>query len=234
MRDILRLIEDQAGAYGARPMFSFLRDTSIPPERRLAFAPSAAHYVLTFTDFCERVLRQEPTEDPIQKIVNAQTYEEAEHSRWFLEDLEALGCDPVVRFSDALKFVWSSANARSRVLSYELCRFGLAADPIRRLVLVHCVEATAEIMVGHVMKVGKEWSKLTGRPLKFFGQTHEAAEEEHSFKGEDVQRVLEGVRLDARTKEELEVMVRVTFEHFSAFTDELLEAAAAERRPDRW
>jgi hypothetical protein len=234
MRDILRLIEDQAGAYKERPMFAFLRDRSIPPQRRLAFAPSAAHYVLTFTDFCERVLRDEPTEDPIQKIVNAQTYEEAVHSRWFLEDLQTLGHDPVVRFSDALKFVWSDASARSRLLSYELCRFGLAADPIRRLVLVHCVEATADVMVGHVMSVGKEWSQVTGRPLKFFGQSHETAEEQHSFKGEDVQRVLTGVRLDARTKEELVGMVRATFAHFSAFTDELLEAGEAERRPDRF
>lgn len=233
MRDILRLIDHQTEAYRQRPMFAFLRDTAIPPEKRLAFAPSAAHYVLTFTDFCEHVLREEPTDDPIQKIVNAQTYEEAEHSRWFLEDLGTLGHDPVLRFSDALKFVWSGASARSRVLSYELCRFGLSADPTRRLVLVHCVEATAEVMVGHVMNVGKEWSRANGRPLKFFGSTHEEAEEAHAFKGEDVSAVLEGIRLDPETKEALIGMVRTTFAQFTAFTDELLEAGKAERRPDR-
>ncbi|HEV8549520.1 MAG TPA: hypothetical protein VGQ57_10840, partial [Polyangiaceae bacterium] len=86
-------------------MFAFLRDRSIAPASRLAFAPSAAFYVLSFTDFCTTALRREPTDDRLQKIVNEQTREEAVHSRWFLEDLTTLAADAPVPLTDALRFL---------------------------------------------------------------------------------------------------------------------------------
>ncbi|HEV8551388.1 MAG TPA: hypothetical protein VGQ57_20210, partial [Polyangiaceae bacterium] len=93
------------------------------------------------------------------------------------------------------------------------------------------VEATAEVMISHVMAVGDEWSKETGRPLKFFGRTHEDAEEQHSFKGEDVQAILRAIELDSGTRRDFHAAVDVVFAQYTAFTDELLEAAQKARTP---
>ena len=114
-----------------------------------------AHYVITFGDLCKHVLREEPAKDRFQEIVNAQTYEEADHWRWFIADLEKLGHDPTLRFSDALRFLWSDETARSRVLAYQtIVRLAFGADSLRKLVVVHCAEATASVTVKHVVMAG--------------------------------------------------------------------------------
>jgi hypothetical protein len=84
MRDVIESIRERTTVYERHPLFEFLRDSRIDPSRRLAFAPSAAHYSLSFKDLCQLVLREEPARDRIQEIVNALTYEEAVHSRWLL------------------------------------------------------------------------------------------------------------------------------------------------------
>jgi hypothetical protein len=230
MRDVMRAIEERTAVYEQNPLFDFLRDTRIEPGRRLSFAPSAAHYILTFTDFCQYVLREEPAKDRLQEIVNAQTYEEAEHSRWFISDLAKLGYDPVLKFSEALDFIWSPATNKSRILSYDLCRMALGANSLKKLVLVQCVEATAEVTVRHVMMVGKEWSAKTGQSLEFFGATHEDAEEHHSFREDSVSSVLEDIHLRDDVKLELLVMVEQAFSRFSDFASELLTVGKLERR----
>jgi len=230
MRDVMRAIEERTAVYEQNPLFDFLRDTRIDPGRRLAFAPSAAHYILTFTDFCQYVLRQEPPKDRLQEIVNAQTYEEVEHSRWFIADLAKLGHDPVMKFSEALDFIWSPATAKSRLLSYDLCRMALGADSLRKLVLVHCVEATAEVTIRHVMMVGKEWTAKTGQSLDFFGPTHEDAEEHHSIWEEGVTSIIEDIHLRDDVKHELLAMVEQAFWRFTEFASELVTVGKLERR----
>lgn len=231
VRDVMRAIEEKTAIYESQPFFAYLRDTSIDPQRRLGFAPSAAHYILTFTDFCEHVLREEPAKDRLQEIVNQQTYEEAEHSQWFITDLAKLGQDPLMRFSDALKFIWSDATIKSRMLSYRLCRLAMGADSLRKLVLVHCIEATADVTIKHVMMVGKEWTAGTGQALEFFGDTHENAEEHHGIWGEALETVVQDIRLsDPEVKRELLSLVDESFCYFTEFTNELLAVSQLERR----
>jgi hypothetical protein len=233
MRAVMRAIEDRTGVYRRHPLFEFLRNEAIEPEKRLAFAPSAAHYILTFTDFCQHVLRSEPAQDRLQELVNAQTYEEATHSRWFLQDLARLGHDPLVRFSDALRFIWSEETVRSRMLSYQLCRLALGADSLHKLTLVHCVEATAEVTISHVMRVGEQWSAKHGKGLEFFGKSHEDAEEHHGIWGQEAQAIIDDIRLQPETRQALEGLVDQAFQHFTAFADELLAVSLAERGDPR-
>jgi hypothetical protein len=230
MREVLSAIEQRTSGYERHPVFEFLRDESIDPARRLAFAPSAAHYVLTFRDFCQHVLRDEPARDRIQELVNAQTYEEARHARWFLADLARLGHDPVLRFTEALEFVWSDETVKSRMLSYRLCRLALRADSLTKLVLVHCVEATAEVTIRHVMRVGKEWTAKNGKSLEFFGATHERPENGHGMWEQEARAIVEGIRLHGDARRELLAMVNQAFEYFTELATELLTVSQLDRR----
>jgi predicted membrane-bound spermidine synthase len=90
------------------------------------------------------VLREEPAKDDFQALVNAHTQEDGGHWNWFLADLASLGQDPRLPFSDALRFLWSERTTKLRMLSYGMCRLGLGASSLHKLVLVQCIEATAE------------------------------------------------------------------------------------------
>jgi hypothetical protein len=230
MREVLSAIEQQTSVYERHPLFEFLRDESVDPARRLAFAPSAAHYVLTFQDFCQHVLREEPARDRIQELVNAQTYEEAQHARWFIADLAKLGHDPVLRFTDVLEFVWSDETVKSRMLSYQLCRLALRANSLTKLVLVHCVEATAEVTIRNVLSVGKEWTARNGKSLEFFGATHGRAEKDHGIWEHEARAIVEDIRLHGDARRELLAMVQRAFEYFTELATELLMVSQLDRR----
>jgi len=230
MREVLSAIEQQTSAYERHPLFEFLRDESIDPARRLAFAPSAAHYVLTSRDFCQHVLREEPARDRIQELVNAQTNEEARHARWFIAGLAKLGHDPLLRFSEALEFVWSDETVKSRMLSYQLCRLALRADSLTKLVLGHCVDATAEVTIRHVMQVGKEWTAQNGKNLELFGATREQVENGHGIWEHEARAIVEDIRLHGDARRGLITLVKQAFEYFSEFATELLTVSQLDRR----
>ncbi len=230
MRAIVQAIDEKTEIYKALPLFDFLRDKSIDPAKRLAFAPSVAHYVITFGDLCKQVLREEPAKDKLQEIVNAQTYEEGEHWRWFISDLGKLGHDPQVKFSDALNFLWSDATAKSRMLSYQICRLALGADSLRKMVVVHVAEATANVTVKGVVEVGKEWTAQTGVKLAFFGGGHDEAEDDHTLWDEQILALLKDITLEPAAREELLNVVDQAFHYFTEFTNELLAMAQSERK----
>lgn len=229
MRNVIQAIDERTAIFREQPIFAFLRDRSIEPRRRLAFAPSVAHYVMTFGDLCGLVLFEEPAKDWLQEIVNAQTREEAEHRRWFLKDLAKLGFDETARYTDVLSFLWSDETVRSRMLSYKICRLALGADSLRKLVVVYCAEATAEVTIKHVLAVASEWSETTGQKLAFFGGAHDEAEEDHTLWEAGTMERLRNLELEPEVEKELIGMVHVAFDAFTELTEEMLDTARSQR-----
>jgi hypothetical protein len=225
MRRVLESVEKKTVEFAKAPFFTFLRDTSIDPRQRLAFAPYAAHFEMTFADLCSLVLREQPPKDQYQELVNTHTWEDDGHWRWFLTDLETLGHDKSLAFSDALKFVWSDLTVRMRMLNYNLIRLGLGADSIRKLVLIYCIESTFRVTIKHVSMVAEEFTKLTGKKLIFFGTHHSGVEDTHNLLNPAVRRMVEGIGLETSVSSELSSMVDEVFGLFIGFMDELLECA---------
>jgi hypothetical protein len=207
-------------------LFELLRDTSVDAEWRLAFAPSAAHYVLTFRDFCQHVLRAEPRGDRVQQLVNAQIEREVERAYWFTADLAQLGYDPVLPFNDALELVRSDERARSRTRSYRLCRLALGATSLEKLALVHCIEATASLTVQYVMEAAASWAESNAQTLASLGVTYDRARESEGL-SEEVAALLGDLQLPAGVLRELLRLVDRAFEYFTAFAHELLAAGGA-------
>ena len=88
MKEILNLIQKKQAEFSQLPLYQFLRNESIAPQERLAFVPCFSFFVMGFGELNTSAFREEPTHDPIQKIVNQHTYEDDCHWPWFLEDLE--------------------------------------------------------------------------------------------------------------------------------------------------
>jgi hypothetical protein len=222
MRRVIEELERCTAELAKAPLFDFLRDTSIDPRRRLSFAPCVAHFVMTFADLYSLVLREDPPKDKYQELVNAHTREDENHWRWFLADLEKLGCDPRLPFSEALRFVWGDATVQMRLLSYQMCRLGFQAPSLRKLVLVHCIEAAGKVTIGEVARVGAEFAATTGQRLVYFGQHHSDTESDHTLEDVGVHRMIESIALGTQEVEEFSALVDESFRYFRSFSDEML------------
>lgn len=222
MQRVMQHLDARVVEFEKKPLFQYLHDTSIDVRRRLAFAPSVAHFVMSFADLYALVLREEPARDQYQKLVNAHVEEDANHWRWFLSDLDKLGLDPRLSFSDALKFVWSDATRRTRLLTYDMCRLGYRADSLTKLVLVHCIEAAGKVTVKHVAAAGGEFAASTGKRLVYLGPHHLATESDHTLEGDAVRRSVEAIEIEPDRAQKFIAMVDESFEAFGGFVDDML------------
>lgn len=225
MRRVMRVLDAEMEKFRQAPFFAFLKDTSIDAKKRLGFAPSIAHFVMSFADLYALVLPEHPPRDKYQELVNAHVREDEDHWKWFLSDLPKLGCDQRLSYSDALRFVWSKHTVRTRLLSYHMCRLGFQADSIRKLVLVHCIEGAGKVTVQHVAAVGREVGEALGEKLVYFGPHHSNSESEHTIEDAGVHRMVEEIELADERVEELSALVREAFEHFTGFTNDMLDFA---------
>jgi len=217
----MELIDKRAAEYRQAPFFALLRDTSIEPRRRLSFAPNVAHYVMSISDIYQLVLRQEPPQDEYQRLVNAETSEDEVHWQWFMRDLEKLDANPSVPFNDVLRFVWSDATVQMRMLTYQLCRLGMGADSLRKLVLLHVIEAAGRVTIESIASVGREFEVATGERLVYLGPHHVDAEDAHTLEVPEVQRRLEAVEFGPEEAASLLALVDETFGYFGAFIEEM-------------
>lgn len=232
MRHLLEVIEKKTNEFAELPLYAFMRDTSIEPQRRLSFVPALAHFVMSFADLYGLVFREEPPKDKFQEIVNAHTYEDGGHWKWFLADLEKLGHDPKLSFSDALKFIWSDATAQMRMLSYHMCHLGLGADSLHKLVLVQCIEATGKVSLKHSAMVAKDLAAASRKPLVYFGTHHLDTESSHTLEDAEVHKMLAEIKLDPELSRELMSLIDKSFVVFTAFANELLAFAMSGRTVD--
>jgi hypothetical protein len=225
MRTLLEYIDQKTLDYEQLALFEFMRDSKLSVKERLAFVPCLAHFVMTFADIYALVLREEPAKDRYQEIVNSHTYEDGGHWKWFLADLTAFGHDPCVPFSDALRFVWGEHATQNRMLSYRICRMGLGANSLQKLVLVHCIEATGKVSLTTVAPLGRSFASELGRKAVYFGPLHIDTERDHTLEEAEVRRSLEAQVLDPHVRAELMLIVDQTFAAFTSFSDELLRFA---------
>jgi hypothetical protein len=220
---VLKRIEEQQAAYVKAPFFAFLRDRSIDVRQRMGFAPHVAHFVLTFADLCSLLLPQNPPVDRYQELVNANCREDQGHWRWFLSDLEQLGRNPQMSYSDAVRLIWSDATVRTRRLSYHLAHLALASDSLGKLVLVHCIEGAFQATAKDLEPTAQEFVATYGKPLNYHGMRHAEAEESHTLEDATIRRSVESIPLSPEQTERFCAMVDQSFALFKAFTDEMLD-----------
>lgn len=225
MRRVLDTLEQRTNELEDHPLFAFLKDDTIDCRKRLSFAPNVAHFAMTFSDLYAHVLKVEPTTDRYQELVNSHAREDEDHWKWFLTDLPRLESDPEMRFSDALRFVWSDASLHTRLLSYQMCRLGYQADPLRKLVLVHCIESVGKVTVKHVAEVGQQFTRETGQKLVYFGKHHHDSESDHTLEEAEVHESVADIELTDAQVEEYRALIDESFVYFRRFLDEMLAFA---------
>lgn len=225
MKYVKLRIAEETVALSRKPLFAYLRDTQIEPRRRLTFIPYIAHFVLTFADL-RLLLTEKHPRDRWQEFVNDHVAEEAGHWEWFLADLETMEMDPIIRFTDALRFIWGRSTTKTRKLSYELCKLAGGSTSLHKLVLLLSVEETAKVAFDAAAVAARELEVSSSKELAYFGHHHLKAEQGHALKNEDTSRLVDKVVLTNDVREELLSMVSDIYRHFGEFVDESFTVAS--------
>lgn len=224
MKEVLALIEKKKEEFAQLALLEFLADKSIDPRQRLAFAPCMAPFAMMFKDINAYALRKEPTNNPIQKMINQHSYEDGRHWRWYLEDIEKLGFNESMQFVDTLKFLWGEETQKTREVSYNLfalCVF--QTDPILKLAVVESIEATGTVALDVIAKLGNELQQLTGQRCRYYSASHYAVETGHiQADVDDVEQFLENIQLTEEQKEKACQAVETVFASFSEALNEFL------------
>jgi hypothetical protein len=184
MKAILELVKKREAEFAQLPFFQFLRDTSIDPYQRMAWFPCLAHFAMSFKDLNNDVLRDDTCDHPLQAMITQHSIEDGSHWRWYLKDLDTLGIDQTMRFSDFLKFMWGDETLKIRRLSNNLtamCRY--QTDPILKLAVIEAIEATGTPALSTMALVSEELTGLNGKRYFYFSPHHVKVETGHIQSG---------------------------------------------------
>jgi hypothetical protein len=220
MKHVFRHIEARSAAYAREPLFVYLRDERVDPGEKLQFVPWASHFVMTFADLYHFFLIHEPPRDRFEELANIHLSEEGTHWKWFLKDLGVLGMDPTMRFTDAVKFIWSDETIETRRLAYEICKLSAGLTSLHKLVMVNAIEATGRVTLEALIPAGVANEARLGQKLVYFGDHHLDTERQHTIEDDAVRRPIEDLALDDALRAELCGIVDRVFDHFRGFTED--------------
>jgi hypothetical protein len=230
MKHIFEHITRRAAEYAQQPIFVYLRDREIDCRKRLEFVPWLAHFVMTFADMHRVFTVEDPTPgDRFQELVNAHFAEEDDHWRWFLADLETMRLNPLLRFTDALRILWSVETSRTRALAYEVCKLAAASSSLEKLVLLHGIEATGRVALETLAPVASELEATSGEKLVYVGPHHLDTERRHKVEETSTHSYLQNVVIEPAQTQRLCALIDELFAHFSAFAHEAYERATSPR-----
>ncbi len=227
MKSVLVHILRRKRDYAKLPFFDFLRDASIAPRERLAFMPAMANFIMDFGDFNRHVLRDDSADDhPYQRMLNQHAREDDHHWPWYLEDFVKLGFDTDVPASEVMRFLWSPAFARNRMLSHRLTHMVWLASPAVRLAVVEAIEETGNVLFALTAALARQVGPQIGHELRYLGDFHFALESGHAMNNDHAE--LAAIDLGDADRADALRRVDTVFELFADWTDELL-AYARER-----
>jgi hypothetical protein len=204
MKSVFDFIEEQKQEFSQLPFFQFVKDESI--------------------DLNKHVFRQEPATDEIQRLINIHAHEDANHWLWYLEDLEKLGFNPSLRYSDMLRLMWSKKTEKSRLICNEIAfLYKPLTDSFLKLAIIETIEAAGHVNLSLVSEVSKQLQSITKLNYRYFGPSHFAVETGHSIGIENFENVIASVELSEETRQQAFVLVEQVFELFTEMVQELME-----------
>ncbi|MBF2064049.1 MAG: hypothetical protein IGS39_06435 [Calothrix sp. C42_A2020_038] len=225
MEEIIAFINYKKQEFVQLPLFKMMKSPTLGAKQKLIFAPCMAHFIMSFGDINCYILRNLDTVDPIQNIVNQYSYEDDKHWPWFITDIEQLGLDAKLSFTQSLRFIWSEQNKITRQLTYYISAFTLQASSFIKLVVIRVLEATSDVFFSISNTITSELQKTTNQEYLYFGNYHLIAEKEHTITSSESEDYLSQITLTKAQHQEALYVVEEIFNLFSEWTYELLAYA---------
>ncbi|WP_437963722.1 hypothetical protein WMF04_28830 [Sorangium sp. So ce260] len=224
MEQVLSHIDKRQQDYERHPFFTELLDNQrLSGSERLAWAPCTIPFIMAYLDLNKYVIRNESKErldDPLQRMMNINTYEEDFHWLWMLDDLEKLGVNAKLALSDATRVLWSQDMKVSRQLCFEFAAIAASTPSFGVFAMVESIEAVSVTIFKHCRGIALE----NGVECEFFGTKHYKAEIAHHIKSEGKIKASLPALTQEQRAEAMAVVDRV-FKLFYAWSDSLLQYA---------
>lgn len=229
MKEVLEFIQEKKKEFAKLRLFEFMQDSSIDPLQRVAWAPCLAPFAMNFKDLNALALREEPATNPIQEMINKHTYEDGRHWAWYLSDIEALGINFPMQFTEVLKFLWGKETEKTRRVCYDLFSFCKGQkDPLIKLTVIESIEVTGTVALAALAQLGRELEQVTNQKFRYLSAYHLGVETGHVQGGlsyEETDKFLHTIRLTEEQKLKAFQCVEVIFEGFSDCMNELMDYA---------
>lgn len=225
MKEILAFIDAKKQEFAQLPLLKFMQDTSIDPRKRLAWSPYATPFIMGFGELNKYAFRDLTSNDPIQLLINKHTEEDDHHWLWFLSDIEKLGFDYSLKFTNSVKFLWGDQTKTPRWVIYQLFRYALESDPLQKLVIIEVLESTGNIVFANAAKVAQELQAITGNKYLYFGAFHLAVETGHTTGKNDIELFLKNLELTGLQYQSAVEMAETIFELIIELVNALFEYA---------
>ncbi|MEL7241157.1 MAG: hypothetical protein AAGM40_02250 [Cyanobacteria bacterium J06573_2] len=227
MKEVLAYIEEKKQEFAKLPFFEYMRDTSVDPRQRLAWAPCLTPFVMNFKDLNKLALRKEPTTNKIQKMINHHTYEDGNHWKWFLQDLKLLGFDESQNFTDTLIFLWGEETENVRLMAHNLFRMcSFEEDLLMKLIVIESIEVTANVGLYETGLVAEELRKITNQHYPYFSESHHRLEAGHiHFDSDNIENFFDEIHLTEEETRKAFVLVERVFTDFENATNAMLSFA---------
>lgn len=226
MKEVLALIELKKQEFSQLPLFKFMQNQSIEPKKRLAWAPCAVPFIMSFGELNEDGFRDTSSSDCIQLLINKHTEEDAHHWQWFLSDIEKLGFDCSLRFSASVKFLWSEETKIPRRVIHQLFRYALESEPIQKLVIIEVLESTGNVVFSHAAQVAQELEAVTGNKYLYFSSSHLSVETGHITGFKQVEKLIQNISLTEIQRQEAIDLLEKIYALVTDLVNSLSEYAA--------
>lgn len=216
MQNLSTLINEKKNIFGKHPFFNYLKESSVPLNKRLSFLPYISHFVMTFSDINKYVLPFKTPMNELELAVNTHAKEDSNHWPWFINDLTETGNDKKMFLSDSLKKLWSEDMHRSRMLSYSLIQLVVNQPAQLRLVAIEVMEATGN-------KTFEALTAITADSdvkLQYCGGLHLSHESGHTIGSQD--ELIDTLDLTNEELKQANNIIDFGFDSFTSFFDELL------------
>ncbi|MEZ4447268.1 MAG: hypothetical protein R3B72_49770 [Polyangiaceae bacterium] len=174
------------------PFYDWVRRKDVPTDKKLAFMPVMALFVMNFRDMNLWVIRFPDDEgDALKQVINGSTTEDETHSRLYLEDWRKLHLDDRLgwRASDVLWWLFLSEDMEEfRRVGVEFMRLSVDDhdDPLVRFAHSEAGEACGHVFFEHFSPLAEELGKAQGLNYRYFGLFHLELETGHVLESEDV------------------------------------------------
>lgn len=184
MQEIMAVKNERRQRLAEHPFYTWVSGRSVPIERKLAFAPIMANFVMNFRDMNLWFIRFEEPKNELESIINGNTLEDETHSRLFMADWKTLGLDNHLSWSagDVLWWLFLAPDTEPfRRFGMQFSRMTVAdrGDPLVRFAHSEAGEACGHIFFDHLSRVAAELSAKTSRDYVYFGEHHLVREPGH-------------------------------------------------------
>lgn len=229
MRRVIDHIERKKAEVAGHPFYRWLTSESPPRKDRFAFAPVFVTFIMGFSDMNRWFMRYPASGDEFRRAINKHTFEDATHSRLFLEDWRKLGLDGRLGWSAGDTIAWYYADRETEIFreyGMEIMKMcALNEDPLVRFSFMDAIEACGHVFFTATSGVATDLSDRTGEEYRYFGTYHLKRETGHLLAGG---RVFEEASLDEARRVKACSLVDRVFEMFLVENDHLLRYAERE------